>query len=184
MRASGLAWMAAVTLTWAGTAWSQTAHQHGYGTATITFEGNRVAVELVLPGPDVVGFERPPQTPAEETALAAAVQALRNPVGIIDLPPAARCSVTTAEVAAEGYKPPAAVAVATGHTEFEVAYMFTCGDAGNICVIGFPFFAKFLRSEELEVTVLTERGPTQYEVTRNKPQLDRGNFLWRWLTGR
>ncbi len=164
--------------------WAQAPHQHGHGTATITFEGNRLAIELVMPGADIVGFERPPQTPAEEVALAGATAALRNPIGIVALPTAARCTVAEAEVTVEGYERPTAGAAATEHTEFEAVYLFTCADAAGIRTIEFPLFAKFQNAEEIEVTVLTGRGPTEYEVTRATPRLDRGNFLLRWLTGR
>ena len=163
---------------------AQAPHQHGHGTATITFEGNRIAVALVMPGADIVGFERPPQTPAEEVALIGATAALRNPVGILELPATARCTVAEAEVTVEGYERPTGGAAAAEHTEFEAVYLFNCADAAGIRTIEFPLFAKFPNAEEIEVTVLTARGPTQYEVTRATPRLDRGNFLLRWLTGR
>ena len=97
---------------------------------------------------------------------------------------AARCTVTEAEATAEGFDPPPVGAPAPTHTEFEAAYVFTCADVGAIRVIEFPLFDKFAGAEELDVTVLTDRGPTEYEVTRDKPRLDRGNRLLRWLTGR
>ncbi|MBM4437311.1 MAG: DUF2796 domain-containing protein [Actinobacteria bacterium] len=160
------------------------AHQHGRSTVMITFEGKRLAIEVVAPGPDIVGYERPPQSAAEQQALAAAVALLKTPSALIDLPAAARCTLDEAEVTVEGYDAPAAGAPAAAHTEFEAAYMFTCVDPSAIRVIGFPFFAKFPNSAELEVTLVTDRGPTVYEVTRDKPRVDRGNALWRWLTGR
>ena len=181
MRRIGLTILLALLATVAS---AQAPHQHGHGVATITFEGNRLAVELVMPGADIVGFERPPQTPAEEAALAGATAALRNPVGILELPTTARCTIAEAEVTVEGYERPAAGAAAAAHTEFEAIYVFNCADAGGIRFIEFPLFDKFQNAQEIEVTVLTGRSPTAYEVTRANPRLDRGNFLLRWLTGR
>jgi hypothetical protein len=166
------------------TAFGQAPHEHGHGTVTIVFEGDRLAIELIAPGADIVGFERPPQSPAEETALAAATALFKDPSTLIELPGTARCTVSEAELTVEGYTQPAAGGPAPAHTEFEGAYVFTCADVSAIRVIAFPFFARFPNSEELDVTVVTARGPTTYEVTRAEPNLDRGNPLWRWLTGR
>lgn len=171
------------TLCAGGIAWAQAPHQHGHGTVHVAIEGNRLTIELHAPGADIVGFERPPNSAAEEVALAAAIAALKQPLGLFGLPAAARCTVAEAEVTLEGYDKPAAAPAAT-HTEFEAAYVLTCADVGAIRIIEFPLFRIFAGAEELDVTVLTDRGPTEYEVTRDKPRLDRGNLLMRWLTGR
>ena len=168
----------------AAPAWSQAPHQHGHGTVNIAFEGNRLVIELHAPGADIVGFERPPQTPTEEAALARAVKQLKAPLELFGLPAAARCVVSDVQVTAEGYDTVVAAPPGGTHTEFEAAYALICADAGAIRVISFPLFDRFAGAEEFDVTVLTERGPTAYEVTRASPRLDRGSLLWRWLTGR
>lgn len=166
----------------AGAAAAQAPHQHGHGTVNIAFEQDRVAIELHAPGADIVGFERPPQSDAERGTLARAIASLHEPFALLGLPAAAACRVEDTVVAAEGMNEGAAAGV---HTEFEAAWMLRCQEPAAVRTIDFrPLFARFAGAEELDVTIVTARGPTVYEVDREQPVIDRGNSFWRWLTGR
>jgi hypothetical protein len=169
-------------LGFAAPAWAQAAHQHGLGTINIAFDDDRMVIELHAPGVDIVGFERPPQGDAEQQTLARATAALKEPLALLTLPAAARCTVNESTVVVEGMGPTAA---AGDHTEFEAAWVLRCADVAAIRTIGFgPLFQRFANAQEFDVTVLTARGPSEYEITRAQPVLDRGNSFWRWLTGR
>jgi hypothetical protein len=165
---------------------AQAPHVHGKGTLKIAFQGGRILLELRAPAADIVGFERPPQTPEERNSVERALAELQNPLALFGLPLAARCAVAEAAVQAPGMTQAAggAGALQPAHTDFEGAYFLHCIDAGAIRVIEFPFFDKFVRSEVLTVSLVTESGQTHYDVVRTKPRLDRGNSWWRWLTGR
>lgn len=166
----------------AGAASAQAPHQHGHGAVNIVIEQDRVEIELHAPGADVVGFERPPQTDAERQILSLAKAALQQPLTLLTLPAAARCTVQDAVVAAEGMEEGAP---AGAHAEFEAAWMLRCVDISALRTFDFkPLFTRFAGAEELDVTVVTARGPSTYEVDRDRPTVDRGNSLWRWLTGR
>jgi len=166
----------------AAPAMAQAPHQHGHGTVNIAIERDRVVIELHAPGADIVGFERAPQNDTEKQALARAIEALQRPLTLVDLPAAARCAVDEAVVAAEGMNDGAPEGA---HAEFEAAWMLRCADTGALRTFDFaPLFARFARVEEFDVTVVTARGPSTYEVDRDHPTVDRGGTFWRWMTGR
>ena len=63
------------------------AHVHGHGRLDIAREGDRIALALVAPGADVVGFEHAPQSEADRAAVereldAAQIDRLRAPIGL------------------------------------------------------------------------------------------------------
>ena len=160
----------------------QAPHQHGRGTVNIAFEQDRLEIELHAPGADIVGFERLAQTDAERQTLSLAIAALKQPLTLLTLPSVAGCRVQETVVTAEGMEEGGP---AGAHTEFEAAWMLRCDDVTALRTFDFkPLFARFAGAEELDVTVVTARGPSTYEVTRESPTVDRGNSLWRWLTGR
>lgn len=166
----------------ATSALAQAPHQHGRSTVNIAVEQARVTIELHAPGADIVGFERAPQTDTERQTLARAIDSLQRPLALVGLPASARCTVEDAVVAAAGMNEGA---VPGTHAEFEAAWMLRCADTAALRTFDFaPLFARFAAAEELDVTVVTARGPSTYEVDRNRPVVDRGNTVWRWLTGR
>ena len=75
------------------------AHVHGHGRLDIAREGDRIALALVAPGADVVGFEHAPQSEADRASVEAALDRLSRPLELIAFPEAAGCEVL--EVAAE-----------------------------------------------------------------------------------
>lgn len=163
-------------------AMAQAPHQHGHGTVNIAIERDRVVIELHAPGADIVGFERAPQTDTERQTLARAIEALERPLTLLELSASARCTVDEAVVAAEGMNEGA---VPGAHAEFEAAWMLRCADTGALRTFDFaPLFARFAAAEEFDVTVVTARGPSAYEVDRDQPTVDRGGTFWRWITGR
>ena len=90
----------------AGAAHTQTraldAHQHGHGALNIAFEGASVAMELEVPGADIVGFEHPAESDADRALIDAAIAQLAKPLELFAMPAAAGCTVTAANVALLG----------------------------------------------------------------------------------
>ena len=80
------------------------AHQHGHGTLNIAFEGTSVAMELEVPGADIVGFEHAAESAADRAAVDAAMVQLANPLELFVFPTAAGCALTAATVALHGGK--------------------------------------------------------------------------------
>jgi hypothetical protein len=60
----------------------------------------------------------------------------------------------------------------TGHSEFHAEYLLTCADPAQATLITFAYFDAFPNARELEVQVITDRGATAAEVTKDAPVLD------------
>ena len=133
------------------------AHVHGHGTLTIAIEGSGVEMELALPGASAVGFEHAAETDEQRAAVDEAIATLRDPMSVFALPPAAGCTVGTAE--AELHQD-------GDHNEFEAAYALTCEDAGALTSIETTLFERFEPLEELEVEFATPAGQGATELER------------------
>ena len=64
-------------------------HEHGHGTFNVAIDGKTVAIELIAPGADIVGFEHTPKTDEQKAKLAAAKAALEKIEPVLELPGAA-----------------------------------------------------------------------------------------------
>ncbi|MEO1548866.1 MAG: DUF2796 domain-containing protein [Pseudomonadota bacterium] len=70
------------------------AHEHGVGQIDIAFENDTVAVRLVSPGADIVGFEYAAESDEDKALVEAALDTLRQPVAIFSFPSEAGCRAT------------------------------------------------------------------------------------------
>lgn len=73
------------------------AHMHGHGALNIALDGDMLALELIAPGFDIVGFEHAAESDADKAAVEAGLAKLSDPVSLFGVPAAANCAVTTAE---------------------------------------------------------------------------------------
>ena len=162
------------------------AHEHGRGTLNIAVEGNKVTMELEVPGADIVGFEHMAKTAPEKAAVEKAKMQLAAPLTLFSLPAAAACRVTEAKVdveigehdhdakATEGGKAPAK---SEGHSEFHAEYALECAAPGNMTAIEFGYFRAFAGAQKLDVNVITPKGQTKFEVTRASPSLSLAGMM-------
>jgi 3-phosphoglycerate kinase len=161
------------------------AHEHGHSVLNIAIEGDRIEMELMAPGVDIVGFEHAAETDEHKAAVEEAKGILSNPLALFVLPADAACTTKTAAVELEaedeheGEHPDEAEhdehAEDEGeesHTEFHAEYAITCASPGDLGGIEFAFFDRFPGAEEIEVTLITETGQTSYEVERDSPRID------------
>lgn len=159
------------------------AHEHGHSVLNIAIEGDRIEMELMAPGMDIVGFEHAAETDEHKAAVGEAAAILGDPLALFVLPAAAGCTTEAAAVeleaeaehADEEGEPGEAHAEHEGeesHTEFHAQYAITCASPGDLGGIEFAFFDRFPGAEEIEVTVITEDGQTSYEVERASPRID------------
>lgn len=63
-------------------------------------------------------------------------------------------------------------AEAASHSEFHAEYLLSCADPAQASLITFGYFTTFPNALELEVQVVSDRGATAFEVTRDAPTLD------------
>lgn len=77
------------------------AHEHGVGQLDIAFDGQKIAMELHVPGADIVGFEYAAASAEDRAAIDAAVATLARPLDLFVVTDAAGCSVVQASAALE-----------------------------------------------------------------------------------
>ena len=154
------------------------AHEHGHSTLNIAIEGTEVAMELIAPGTDIVGFEHEAESAQDKAALAAAEAKLTDPLSLFAMPAEAECSVQTATVEIEGEHHDEeahhdeAEEHEAEHNEFHASYRLACASPDELGRIRFGYFDAFPNAMEVEVNVITEKGQSSFEVERDAPILD------------
>jgi hypothetical protein len=161
------------------------AHEHGHSSLNIAIEGTSVAMELIAPGADIVGFEHEAESAQDKAALEAAEGKLADPLSLFAMPADAECTVQTATVEIEGEEHHHEEAdhdegeehATEGeheaeHNEFHVEYQLACAAPDELSTIRFDYFEAFPNAMEVEVNVITEKGQSSFEVERDAPILD------------
>lgn len=173
------------------------AHEHGHGALNIAIEGNRVEIELEVPGADIVGFEHAATTPEQKAQVAEAEAQLEDALKQFVLPAAASCRLAKADVEVEaegeheheknkeahknhdhdqaGHKEEhkdGAHEGEEGHSEFHATYSLDCTQPDEIKSIHFAYFKSFPNAKSLSVKIVSEKQQGSYEVTADKPDLD------------
>lgn len=164
------------------------AHQHGHGTLNLAVEGQTLQMELEVPGADIVGFEHATKSAGDQAKVKAAKKKLSEPLALFALPAAAGCKIASSSVMVEGEKETKGSdhdahrhshdekhreeGDQESHSEFRAEYAFTCSNMNAITDVAFPYFEAFPNSEELAVTIITDKSQKTFEVTRNNPLID------------
>ena len=165
------------------------AHEHGRGVFNMAVEGQRLEIELEVPGMDIVGFEHPATTARQKAAVAQAKRKLESPGSVFTLPKAAGCALKTATATLEAGEHHADEAEASHHgaepakkggdsgtqehehSEFHVRYALECTTPSGLTAVDFGYFGSFEGAQKLDVHVITAAGQSQFEVTRARPHL-------------
>src|SRR5262245_23098305 len=154
------------------------AHQHGHGTLNIAIEGNRVTMELEVPGADIVGFEHAATTSAQKDAVSASKTKLADPLQLFKVSAAANCRLQEANVeivtgseADKDSKAGKHAGKESSHSEFRALYGLECTSPDKLAGIDFAYFNTFSAAKELEVNLTTSKGQTKFRVTRAKPRI-------------
>jgi hypothetical protein len=161
-------------------------HVHGHGTLNIAIENKRVSMELEVPGMDIVGFEHAPSTADQKAAVEKATAKLEKPLGVFSLPVSAGCTVAEAKVSVEAehhhdggdddhdhdadHKDDHDEHA--GHNQFYVNYALDCANPNELTAVTFDYFTLFAGAHDLTVNVVTAKGQSKYDVSRDKPTLD------------
>jgi uncharacterized protein YsxB (DUF464 family) len=165
------------------------AHEHGHGTLSLAIEGKTINMELRVPGADIVGFEHKAEAAEDKTKIGKAEKTLAEPLTLFGLPDAARCKIESAKVslasedepdndheqdAHDGHakKEKHEEEDEATHSEFHAQYSLVCANVQAVATISFPYFDVFPNSEELTVTIITEKGQKAFEVSREHALID------------
>ena len=71
-------------------------HEHGVGLMNMAIDGDILAIEMNVPGADIVGFEHAATAKADRAAVERALAVLADPANLIALPAAAACRMDEA----------------------------------------------------------------------------------------
>jgi len=168
------------------------AHVHGHGKLNIALENKILSVELEAPGADIVGFEHEAATAEDKVKLDKAKATLAKGLDLFTPASAAGCKQTSAKVALEAEhehegegKEEHERHAAEGkdhdddhdagehhHSEFHVEYAFECAAPEKITSLSLGYFKEFPNAQELDVSVITPKGQSSYEVKKDKPKLE------------
>jgi hypothetical protein len=172
------------------------AHVHGHGRLNIAVDGKKVLIGLEVPGADIVGFEHEPSTPEQKAAIPNAKAKLANALALFQPEAKARCELEQVKVSLEagheqepGHEAPAQAASpaqaagqaaapagkpeeAGHHTEFHAEYELSCSAPSRLTSMTFEYFNVFPGAQELDVSVVSAKGQSSFEVKRDKPSLD------------
>lgn len=163
-------------------------HVHGVGQMNLAVEDKVVEIELTAPGMDLAGFEHAPRGEDDRRAVGAAVDKLKDAMGLFAFPAAAKCVLEEAEVhsplmeGAEGQDHPGHEkehAHDKGHdhehaehSEFRAHYHFLCADPGMLSHIDIGgYFKAFPSARELEAKTITANGQGAAELTAGNARL-------------
>jgi hypothetical protein len=140
------------------------AHEHGHGSLNIAVDGNRIEMELVAPGADIVGFERQPENDADRASVEDAKTKLAAIGNVVSMPSAAGCKLDSSNVELH-------VEAGATHTEFHAGYKLTCAAPKKLTELTFVYFKNYKGARELEVNIIGPKGQKQFEVKRSKRKL-------------
>ena len=181
------------------------AHQHGHGTLNIAVDGNKISMELEAPGADIAGFEHEAKSDKDKAAIKSATEKLEKPLALFKVPDAAKCSVSEATVKLEAEEhdheghdkdhhedhDKAEKAkhdddhdhdhdkdgAEAQHSEFHAEYLLECGSPAEFKSLGLDYFVAFKSAEGLTIEVITPKGQSKFEATRDKPVIDLSSLL-------
>ncbi len=161
------------------------AHVHGHGHLNIAIEDKTVSIELEAPGADIAGFEHEATTPKDKAALEKAKAKLAGGLSLFTPAAEANCTQKSAEVSIEAEHGDEHEHHAEGgktgvkeeeeghhHSEFHAEYAFECASPARLASMTFDYFKAFPNAQELDISVISPKGQSSYEVKREKPSLD------------
>jgi hypothetical protein len=162
-------------------------HEHGTGRLNIAIEGKRVSMELEVPAADIVGFEHEAKTAAQKAAVKKGKATLEAALNVFKLPAEAKCKLAQAKVAlhaedehdhgkAGGTKHEDGDEDESHHSAFHAEYAIDCAAPEKLTGIDFRYFEVFADAKKLDINLVTEKGQSHYEVSREKPQLKFGEI--------
>ena len=179
------------------------AHEHGHGKFNVAIEGKTLAMELIAPGADIVGFEHKAESNADKQALAAGRKTLSDLAKVVTLPAAAGCTLKNASVEVEteekhddhdhaekkddhdhakkkddhDHGKTAEHKAEETHGEFHAEYQLTCSAPEKLTGMTFVYFDTFKAAEELDVTVIGPKQQLKFEVNRETSKIAIGGIM-------
>jgi len=163
------------------------AHAHGHGMLNIVVEGSELAIELELPGVNVVGFEHEPGNDEQRQAVVEAIALFKRGELLFVTPDAAGCRADEAEVTLAGERhhegedrsgqEPGKVQgqdqqstqvheEQEAHSELHAEYRFHCQAPAELDHMELRLFGHLKKLDDIDVQIVT---PTLQTATELDP---------------
>ena len=169
-------------------------HEHGVGELNIAIDSNMIALEFMLPGADIVGFEYKAKSDEDLAKIENALLVLENYENLFALTKNSKCVLADLDYHLSGEEHDEHAdeehdehadeehdehadeeheehAEEESHTEFYAKYSFKCDNIKLLDKVEFSYFKTFPNSSELEVQFVSDIGSNAFEVEADKPAI-------------
>lgn len=139
-------------------------HEHGVARLNAALDGSLLALELQSPAMNLVGFEHPASTPAEQATVDQVRTLLQHPLALITLDAAAGCHVTELTVESPLFGDAMAAdkdddGDDPAHSEIYAHYQLTCSNPGALERMSLaPLFKTFPATRLVQVQWVAPNG--------------------------
>ena len=134
------------------------AHVHGKANSEITFETDKLDIDLEISAEALVGFETKPKGAAQEKALKDAIASLQDLAKVVAIN-GGDCKVTEHKVEVDYHK---------GHSDFDVDLEFTCAKPTDLASIDFVVLKNHKGIKELTVSYVSKSKQDQKVLKANE----------------
>jgi len=172
------------------------AHQHGVTKLNLVKVGSEVAIEIIAPGADLMGFEHEAKTEQEKQAFAQAKASLENPFKLFSFNSEAQCVIQQSAIETsfteheeheheeehakhdehedehakhEEHDHEEHEHEGEGHREFTASYHYVCQQ--DVKSLETQWFAVFPASEKLDVQLINEDKQQSLQLDKDHAQL-------------
>lgn len=150
------------------------AHVHGQARMELAVENGTVALELEVPGMDIVGFERAPRNDAETAQIDEAIRTFTATGSWLTFEPVNACTVTNNDPHAHGYaghddNSSQADHEHEGHAKFHIELEARC--TSTPLAVNVTLVERFPKIESIQVDYITETKQSRVMLGRDDQRI-------------
>ncbi|MGF6709042.1 hypothetical protein QFZ41_000006 [Luteibacter sp. W1I16] len=143
-------------------------HVHGQASVSMSIDGCLMDVQVSVPGHDAVGFEHPPASPQERSAVDKATATLNGAAWLVPAS-AAGCTLSSAKVSPHGFGD---VAEPGGHADFDAEYHYACRKTAELDHVDVRLASAFPAVRKVVVNIITAAGSNQQDLDGTVTRVD------------
>ena len=140
-------------------------HSHGKGKLQLKLEGQTLMGQMEMPMEALLGFEHLPKNKAQSEAMTRLQNAAKDASYFIELPADAKCQQKEVKAESSMFQGVAS----KGHSDLDYSFHFICLNPQALTKISFPFFKSHIKSHQLKVEWVGDKGQKSFTVRSSKP---------------
>jgi len=141
------------------------AHVHGVATLQIAIDKSTMTLWFESPLDNLLGFEHPPRTDAEKTAVRALRESLQKPKTLFVPTGAAACDVVSIKLDSPVFNAPAAAGESGAHADLDAEYVFDCKQPAELRDLQVRLFSSYPALRRIDAQVAGPRGQVAARLT-------------------